>query len=119
MRKVVAMDATGLNALEDLFDKLSSRGKHLILSGPHTQPLFAMEKSGFIERIGRENLCGDIEDALSRAREILGLPPEDHGSNFLSEEKKRIEMARKELASALERAQKMLDLGPKQDSLAK
>lgn len=116
MRKVVAMDATGLNALEDLFDKLSIRGKHLILSGPHTQPLFAMEKAGFIDRIGRENLCGDIEDALSRAREILGLPPEEHPSNLLNEEKKRIEMARKELAKALERAQKMLDLPPRQES---
>ena len=116
MRKVVAMDATGLNALEGLFDKLQKRGKHLILSGPHTQPLFAMEKSGFIDRIGHENVCGDIEDALARAREILGLPPEEHSGNSLAEEKKRIEMARKELAKALERAQKMLDLHPKQES---
>ena len=117
MRKVVAMDATGLNALEDLFDKLQKRGKHLILSGPHTQPLFAMEKAGFIDRIGRENLCEDIEDALSRAREILGLPPEEHGDNSLAEERKRIEMAREELTSALQRAQKMLDLPPpKQES---
>ncbi len=116
MRKVVAMDATGLNALEALFDKLQKRGKYLILSGPHTQPLFAMEKSGFIDRIGHENVCGDIEDALARAREILGLPPEEHSGNTLAEEKNRIEMARKELANALERAQKMLDLHPNQKS---
>src|SRR5207302_10628549 len=31
MRKVVAMDATGLNALEDLYEKLRKRGKHLVL----------------------------------------------------------------------------------------
>jgi MFS superfamily sulfate permease-like transporter len=34
MRKVLAMDATGLNSLEDLYDKLRSKGKHLVLSGP-------------------------------------------------------------------------------------
>jgi SulP family sulfate permease len=38
MRKVVAMDATGLNALEDLYEKLRKRGKHLVLSAPHTNP---------------------------------------------------------------------------------
>jgi sulfate permease, SulP family len=40
MRKVLAMDATGLNALEDLYERLHARGKHIVLSGPHTQPLF-------------------------------------------------------------------------------
>jgi len=75
MRKVLAMDATGLNALEDLHDKLRKRGKHLILSGPHTQPLLVMDKAGFLDRIGRENVCAHIDAALERSREILGLPP--------------------------------------------
>src|SRR5881396_1195799 len=71
MRKVLAMDATGLNALEDLFEKLHAKGKHLILSGPHTQPLFAMDRAGFLDRLGRENVCAHIDAALARAREIL------------------------------------------------
>src|SRR6185369_9353678 len=75
MRKVLAMDATGLNALEDLHDKLKKRDKHLVLSGPHTQPLLVMDKAGFLERIGRENVCAHIDAALERSREILGLPP--------------------------------------------
>jgi SulP family sulfate permease len=75
MRKVLAIDATGLNALEDLYDKLHARGKHLILSGPHTQPLFMMDKAGFLDRLGRENVCANIEHSLERSREILGLPP--------------------------------------------
>jgi SulP family sulfate permease len=74
MRKVLAMDATGLNALEDLHEKLVARRQHLILSAPHTQPLLTMEKSGFLDRIGRENVCPHIDAALVRAREILGLP---------------------------------------------
>jgi SulP family sulfate permease len=71
MRKVLAMDATGLNALEDLYEKLRARGKYLILSGPHTQPLLVMDKAGFLDRIGRENVCAHIDSSLVRAREIL------------------------------------------------
>src|SRR5205823_603307 len=56
MRKVLAMDATGLNALEDLFEKLRSKHKHLILSGPHAQPLFTMDRAGFLDRLGPENV---------------------------------------------------------------
>ena len=34
MRKVLAMDATGLNALEDLYERLRSHNKHLVLERP-------------------------------------------------------------------------------------
>ena len=71
MRKVLAMDATGLNALEDLHEKLQLKGRHLILSGPHTQPLVVMDRSGFLDRLGRENVCADIDAALDRARALL------------------------------------------------
>jgi SulP family sulfate permease len=73
MRKVLAMDATGLNALEDIHKRLRRRGKHLILSGPHTQPLFMMDKAGFLDRLGKENVCANIDFSLARSREILGL----------------------------------------------
>lgn len=76
VRKVLAIDATGIRALEDLHAKLRSKGKHLILSGPHTQPFWAMDKAGFLDRLGHENVCPDIAASLARAREILGLPPE-------------------------------------------
>jgi sulfate permease, SulP family len=71
MRKVMAMDATGLNALEDLYERLHRKGKHIVLSGPHTQPLLVMDKAGFLDRIGRENVCADIDVALARAKDIL------------------------------------------------
>jgi SulP family sulfate permease len=74
MRKVLAMDATGLNALEDLYERLRRHNKHLILSGPHAQPLFMMDKAGFLDRLGRENVCADIDLALARSRVILQLP---------------------------------------------
>ena len=71
MRQVLAMDATGLNALEDLCGRMHRKGKHLILSGPHAQPLFTMEKAGFLDRVGRPNVCATFEEALARAKELL------------------------------------------------
>jgi sulfate permease, SulP family len=71
MRDVLALDATGLDALEDLFEKLQKDKKELILCGPHSQPLFALTRAGFIERIGISNICGDMDASLARAREIL------------------------------------------------
>jgi SulP family sulfate permease len=71
MRKVLAMDATGLNALEDLHGKLRAKGRHLVLSGPHTQPLLVMDRAGFLDRLGRDNVCADIELALKRATVLL------------------------------------------------
>ena len=111
VRKVLAMDATGLQALEDLHYKLKAKGKHLILSAPHTQPLAVMINSGFIERLGEENVCPHIGASLDRAREILGLPPVAEAVNTpesLLAEKQQIEAARRELSTAVERASQML-----------
>jgi SulP family sulfate permease len=71
MRDVLAMDATGLDALEDLHEKMDRHGKKLILCGPHSQPLFALTRAGFLDRIGMDNVCGDMETALARANELI------------------------------------------------
>ncbi|HVV00713.1 MAG TPA: sulfate permease [Verrucomicrobiae bacterium] len=87
MRKVLAMDATGLNALEDLHERLRKHQKHLILSGPHTQPLFMMAKAGFLKELGEENLCANLDSSLARAREILAARPGEHPRGFIGLEK--------------------------------
>lgn len=69
--EVMAIDATGLNALEDLFEKLARKKRHLILVGPHTQPLLAIEKCGLMQRLGMDNLCAELPMALARAEAIL------------------------------------------------
>lgn len=74
LREVVAIDATGINALEDMHEKLRKKGKHLILCGPHTQPLFALDNAGFLDAVGRDNVCADMETSLARARELLAKP---------------------------------------------
>jgi sulfate permease, SulP family len=71
MRDVLALDATGLDALEDLLEKLRIKKKDLILCAPRSQPLFALTRAGFIEKLGEENICGDIDAALARAETIL------------------------------------------------
>jgi SulP family sulfate permease len=71
MRDVLTLDATGLDALDDLLEKLRRQRKHLIICGPHSQPLFALTRAGFLDKIGLENVCGDMDAALARARTIL------------------------------------------------
>jgi sulfate permease, SulP family len=68
---VSAMDATALNALESVVERLQKHGGTVILSGLHRQPLDMLRKAGFVEVIGRANLVAHFDDALSRAREIL------------------------------------------------
>jgi SulP family sulfate permease len=74
MRHVLALDVTGLRALEDVFHKTRREGTTLVLSGVHSQPLVAMEQYGLTELIGEPNVHGHIDGALNRARQILGLP---------------------------------------------
>jgi SulP family sulfate permease len=71
MRHVLALDATGLKALEDLLKKMKKDKAVLILSGIHAQPFIVMDQSGFLEKIGKDNVQADIDTALERAREIL------------------------------------------------
>ncbi|HLS27306.1 MAG TPA: STAS domain-containing protein, partial [Opitutales bacterium] len=71
MRKVPALDASGITMLEGLHKNILSRGEHLILSGLPKKPLETLRISGVADRIGEENICPNIDLALSRANEIL------------------------------------------------
>lgn len=71
MRMVPAVDATGLQVLEDVLDRTRHEGGTLLLTGVQAQPLEAMERSGFLDKLGRENLMDNIDAALARARELI------------------------------------------------
>ena len=73
MRNVPAIDGTGIHALEEVYHESIKKGTQLVLSGVHTQPLIALDQSGFLKVIGEQNVLGNIDDSLDRAREILGL----------------------------------------------
>ncbi|MBE2203639.1 MAG: STAS domain-containing protein [Chthoniobacterales bacterium] len=68
---VSAMDATALNTLESITERMQKQSATVILSGLHRQPLDMIRRSGFMDVIGRKNLCAHFDDALARAQEIL------------------------------------------------
>ncbi|QGU96802.1 sulfate permease [Clostridium bovifaecis] len=67
MAKVPAMDATAFHALETLYKNCRSHKMKLMLSGVQEQPYSVMEKYGFIDRIGKENICESLNEALEAA----------------------------------------------------
>ncbi|QSR11885.1 SulP family inorganic anion transporter [Lactococcus sp. LG606] len=67
MRNVPAMDISGLEALEETFEICKKKKMTLILSHVNEQPYHVMEKAGFIEKIGRDNICKNIDASLERA----------------------------------------------------
>jgi SulP family sulfate permease len=71
MRSVPAIDATGLQVLDDVLESMKGSGGTLMLTGVAEQPLRAMEQAGFLDRLGRENVMENIDAALGRARTIL------------------------------------------------
>jgi SulP family sulfate permease len=83
MRNVPAIDATGLNLLSQIHSDNKKEGIHLILSGVHAQPLFALTQYKLIDEIGEDNIFGNIDDALDRSRELLGLPKQGRPENFV------------------------------------
>ncbi len=72
-RKVSAIDATAIHVLRELYHRCQKEKTQLIFSGVQPQPRRAFRRSGFIEEVGAENFCEDIDEALMRARAVLGL----------------------------------------------
>ena len=70
MRHVLALDATGLRVLEEFLSTSDKHGPAIILSGLHAQPLVLLERAGFMDRIGRDNVVGAFDDALDRAQSL-------------------------------------------------
>jgi SulP family sulfate permease len=70
LRHVPAMDASGLQALEDLADRLKTSGRTLILCGAREQPAHLMRRAEFHQHVGHDNICANIQEALFRAANI-------------------------------------------------
>ncbi|MCR4960661.1 MAG: STAS domain-containing protein [Lachnospiraceae bacterium] len=67
MRSVNAIDSTAVNSLNSLYEDCKAKNVRLILSHVNEQPMSVLEKSGLVEKIGRENFCDHIDEALVRA----------------------------------------------------
>jgi SulP family sulfate permease len=75
MRRVPAIDASGIHALEEFHLKCSRQHTRLLMAGVHAQPMFALAKYGLTDRVGEENLFESIDDALEVARQVVGAEP--------------------------------------------
>jgi sulfate permease, SulP family len=67
LRDMTAIDATGLQAFEDLAERLRKSGRTLILCSAPAQPSRLLAQSEFEQHVGRENICPDVHAALERA----------------------------------------------------
>jgi SulP family sulfate permease len=72
MRDVLAIDATGLRALDEALARLRRAGTLLMLSGVQPRVRSALDRSGVLERLGPENVYPTLTDALGKARDVVG-----------------------------------------------
>jgi SulP family sulfate permease len=68
LRNMTAIDATGLQALENPADAVHESGRGLILCGAREQPARLMHQAEFEEHVGAGNISPSISVALERAK---------------------------------------------------
>jgi len=70
LRNMTVIDATGILAFQDLAATLQASGRTLLFCGAREQPRKLMDRAGFAEVVGRENICDSVLDGLARAKVI-------------------------------------------------
>ncbi|MCK6390724.1 MAG: STAS domain-containing protein [Azonexus sp.] len=71
MSRLIQLDTTGLEGLENLLDKLGKRGCRLLVCGLNAQPASLLQRAGFIEHLGDSHVCADLTQALAKAHLLL------------------------------------------------
>lgn len=71
MRGVPSLDATAMNALENLYAYCQENGVSLIFSHANEQPMKVMQRAGFVDLVGEEHFRTSIDDAIAHARQLL------------------------------------------------
>ena len=71
MGGVPAVDATAMNALEELQARCADKGIHLIFSHVGAQPMRTMIRAGFVDKLGMDHFCPHLDDALNLAERII------------------------------------------------
>jgi SulP family sulfate permease len=76
MRRVPSIDSTGIHALRNVIGRFQKDGTRVILVGPRTQPLAAMERTGVLDAIGPAGVVPDLDSAVALAEKwIAGAAP--------------------------------------------
>ena len=68
---MTALDSTAVSNIENLVKECEIDGITLILSHVHSDVLAVMKKAGLYDKIGAENFCAGIDDAIKKASEIV------------------------------------------------
>lgn len=71
MRKVPFIDSTGIHNLTNLCRMSKRENIHIILSGVNEKVHNVLEKSGFYDLLGEDNICKNINEALEKAEKIV------------------------------------------------
>ncbi len=71
MRRVPFIDSTGIHNLTTLCKMSHKEKTTIVLSGVSPAVHAVLEKSGFYELLGKENICPNINMALERATDII------------------------------------------------
>ncbi|MDR0870415.1 MAG: STAS domain-containing protein [Planctomycetaceae bacterium] len=71
MLHVPILDATGVNAIEELLRRAEKDRTVILVSGIRPQPMKVLNKYGLLDRIGRVNIHATIVEALPHAAEIV------------------------------------------------
>ncbi len=70
MRRVNFIDATGIHNLEIFIDSAIKERQTIILSGVNSEVREALEQSGIVDKVGRDNVLDHIQKALARAEQL-------------------------------------------------
>lgn len=71
MRKVPFIDSTGIHNLTNLCVMSQKENIHIILSGVNDKVHKVLERSGFYELLGEDNICSNINKAVAKAWESV------------------------------------------------
>lgn len=71
MRKVPFVDSTGIHNLTNLCEMSKKEGIQIVLSGVTEKVHSQLDKAGFYDIVGQDNICSHIDIALDRAKEII------------------------------------------------
>lgn len=84
MRKVPFIDSTGIKNLTALCNKSKKEKIQVILSGVTENVYGTLDKSGFVERLGKDYIFDHISKAMDKANEIVGSQSKDLGLKHLN-----------------------------------
>ena len=76
MRRTIYLDAGALRILEGLVSDCRMKGIALFVSDIHTQPFMLAVNSGLDEKIGKDRIFGNLDEALAASAGLVGVTHE-------------------------------------------